>query len=101
MSKSRLESPIWKKLESVLDPEIHISVVDLGLIYDVQEKNGAVKIKMTLTSLGCPLFETIENEIKEKLLEIRGVKKVEVELVFSPPWSKEKMSPIARARLGI
>lgn len=96
-----MKTAILKKLAEVLDPEIHISLVDLGLIYDVQEKDGRVKIKMTLTSLGCPLFGQIEKEVKEAVLQVDGVKSVEVELVFDPPWTKEMMSEEARAKLGI
>ena len=96
-----MKQKILEKLKGVLDPEIHISLVDLGLIYDVQEKEGQVQIKMTLTSLGCPLFDQIEKDIKEAVLQIKGVKRVEIELVFDPPWTKERLSVKAKTKLGI
>ena len=92
---------ILKKLEEVLDPEIKISVVDLGLIYEIlEEKEGVVKIKMTLTAIGCPLFSLIEDEIKKKVLEVEGVKEVKVQLTFDPPWTPERLSEKAKAKLG-
>jgi metal-sulfur cluster biosynthetic enzyme len=90
---------ILKKLEEVLDPELGISIVDLGLIYDLSEENGKVKIKMTLTTIGCPLFGFFEKEIKEKVKEVKGVKEVEVELTFDPPWSPERISEKAKSKL--
>lgn len=90
-----------KKLEEVLDPELYISIVDLGLVYEVKEKGGTVDIKMTLTTLGCPLFETIETEIKDKLKDLKGVKKVNIELTFDPPWSTQRLTEKAKAMMGI
>lgn len=97
------EKLIKNKLSEVLDPELNISIVDLGLIYKVTpNKSGKVKILMTLTTIGCPLFSTIEMEAKSKLKEI-GIKEndIELELTFNPPWSMEKMSERAKAMLGI
>lgn len=94
---------VKKQLENVLDPELNISVVDLGLVYDVTvAENGRVKIIMTLTTIGCPLFSQIEQEVRNSLTEI-GVAEdlVELELVFDPPWSMEMMSERAKAMLGI
>lgn len=96
-----IEDNVKKKLEEVLDPELYISIVDLGLVYDIKEKQGNVHIKMTLTTLGCPLFETIETEVKEKIKSLNGVKKVDVELVFDPPWSMDRLSEKAKAMMGI
>lgn len=90
-----------KKLEDVLDPELYISIVDLGLIYDIVEKNGNVHIKMTLTTMGCPLFTVLENDIKDKVKSIKGVTDVTVELVFDPPWSMERVTERGKAMIGI
>lgn len=94
---------ILKKLEEVLDPELGISIVDLGLIYNVEvKKNNQLKITMTLTTIGCPLISIIEKEIKNKLSELGFMEeKIEIELTFDPPWSMEKMSEKAKAILGI
>lgn len=97
------EKVIKNKLAEVLDPELNISIVDLGLVYKIdQQKSGVVEVTMTLTTIGCPLFATIEQEIKSKLKEI-GItdKKVKLNLTFDPPWSMEKMSERAKAMLGI
>ncbi len=97
------EEQIRTALTDVLDPELNISIVDLGLVYKIEatEKNQ-VKITMTLTTIGCPLFATIEQEVKSKLKEI-GIHEqdVELDLTFDPPWSIEQMSESAKAMLGI
>ena len=100
--KKITKTAVVKKLSSVIDPELNISIVDLGLVYDVKTKNNSIKIKMTLTTMGCPLFSIIESEIKSKLREL-GFKEneIEIELTFDPPWSIERMSPAARAILGL
>ncbi len=94
---------IRAKLNEVLDPELGISIVDLGLIYKVTvDKKNKVTIRMTLTTMGCPLITTIEQEIKYKLSEL-GIpeKNIKVDLTFDPPWSMERMSERAKAILGI
>jgi len=93
---------IKNKLKQVLDPELGISIVDLGLIYEIKIEKEKVKIVMTLTTIGCPLFSLIEEEIKNRLKEL-GLKKEEIklELTFDPPWTIERMSKEARAMLGI
>ncbi len=92
---------ILQKLEEVMDPELYISIVDLGLVYDVQEKQGNVDITMTLTTMGCPLFSIIETDIKKKVKDLDGVDKIHVDLVFDPPWSIDKMTERGKAMLGI
>jgi len=93
---------VKKQLIQVLDPELGISIVDLGLIYKIEIKKNKVKIVMTLTTIGCPLFSLIEQEIKNKLIEL-GLKEEDIvlELTFEPPWSVERMSKKAKVMLGI
>jgi metal-sulfur cluster biosynthetic enzyme len=92
---------VEKVLQTIPDPEINVSVWDLGLIYDVTvEKEGTVCIVMTLTTMGCPLFNLIADSIREKVQALNGVKKVEIQLTFEPPWSVDKMSPQAKEQLG-
>ena len=96
------KAAITKALKTILDPELFISIVDLGLVYAiVSGKDGAVKITMTLTTIGCPLFQTIENEVKEKVSAIPDVKAVDVELTFDPPWDPSRLSKKAKAELGM
>lgn len=92
---------LLNQLYNVPDPELGISIVDLGLVYGVKaDKKGRVIVIMTLTTMGCPLFELISEPVKTTLLKIKGVKEVEVELTFDPPWSVDKMSRRAKVKLG-
>ncbi|MFH1770660.1 MAG: metal-sulfur cluster assembly factor [archaeon] len=92
---------VMKALKKVLDPEIGLSIVDLGLIYDVKIDGEVVDISMTLTSPGCPMAPEIMADAENNVLKLKGVKKAKVEFVFDPPWTPEKMSPEARMELGI
>ena len=89
------------KIQPILDPELGISIVDLGLIYGVDvDKENVVTVHMTLTTIGCPLFSLIAEPIKGNVKELAGVKEVVVELSFEPPWSPERMSEEAKIQLG-
>lgn len=96
------KTAIKRKLYEVLDPELSISIVDLGLVYDIKVEKSKIKIIMTLTTTGCPLISMIEDDIKNKLKEI-GLKEKEIiiDLTFDPPWKMEMMSKKAKALLGI
>ncbi|NTU46304.1 metal-sulfur cluster assembly factor [Candidatus Roizmanbacteria bacterium] len=96
------ESEIRSALEEVMDPELHVSIVDLGLVYTIVTSKSEVRITMTLTTIGCPLFPLIEQEIRDKLISI-GVPQngIQLELTFDPPWSVDRMSEKAKAMLGI
>jgi metal-sulfur cluster biosynthetic enzyme len=96
-----MEKKIWSVLDKIDDPELGVGLVGLGLIYEVKVKKEEVSIKMSLTSMGCPLFDVIESEIKEKVKKIKGVSKVSVELVWDPPWHQDMMSEEVKAELGI
>lgn len=89
-------------LTQVVDLELQIDVVNLGLIYDVKLDNqGSCLVVMTLTMLGCPLTDYLKEQIEETLLRHSRVKKVNVEIIFEPRWSVQKMSQLARLSLGI
>lgn len=93
---------VLSKLTEVMDPELNISIVDLGLIYDIKIIKNKVKIIMTLTSVGCPLFSLIEIQIKDKVKELKVKNEnISLELTFDPPWSMDMMSKKAKAMLGI
>ncbi len=93
---------LMAKLWEVKDPEINLSIVDLGLVYDVQYDNGDVLVTMTLTSPGCPLGPIIRGEAYAKLRELPGVKDVDVQIVWNPPWDPRTMaSEDVRMQLGI
>jgi len=91
---------VMKVLKKCYDPEVGISLVDLGLIYDVQVKNDKVRIKMTLTTPGCPMHSFMIKDVEENVKKLKGIKEVKVELVWDPPWSPEKMSKDAKKKLG-
>lgn len=92
---------LLNQLKNVPDPELGISIVDLGLVYDAKvDKKGNAEVLMTLTTMGCPLFDLIEGPVKSELMKLDGVKDVSVELTFDPPWSPEKMSKEAKVKLG-
>jgi len=92
---------VIKALKKCYDPEIGISLVDMGLIYDVQVKNDKVHIKMTLTTPACPMHAFMINDVEEKVKKLKRVKEVKVELVWDPPWTIDKMSKDAKKRLGL
>ena len=86
-------------LKAVMDPEIGINIVDLGLVYDAQISDGHVTVEMTLTSMGCPLTELIHQQCTLVLTRLPGVEQVDVNFVFSPPWSTDMISEEAKDEL--
>lgn len=100
--KLSIEGFVWDQLKKVLDPELGVSIVDLGLIYSITvSEEGVCTITMTLTTIGCPLFGQIQKEIEDRVMELEVVEDVVVDLTFDPPWNAEKMSPEARIQLGL
>jgi len=87
-------------LKNVIDPELGINIVDLGLVYDVAETNGRIYVQMTLTTQGCPLHDTMVGGVKAALQAHPSVREVEVDLVWSPAWTPEHMSEAAKRQLG-
>ena len=90
-------------LRTVYDPEIPVNIYDLGLIYhlDVDDEQGNVAIRMTLTAPGCPVAQTFPATVEEAVWSVSGVNSVHVELVWEPPWSRDRMSDAARLQLGM
>lgn len=97
----KLKQKIYEALKSVHDPELGISVVDLGLIYGVEVIDGSAFIKMTMTSPFCPVAGMITEGVKNSVESIEGVARCEIEITFDPPWTPEKMSDEAKEQLGI
>jgi metal-sulfur cluster biosynthetic enzyme len=97
-----ISSQVREKLRLVLDPELGISIIDLGLVYEIHVSNdGQCRIVMTLTTIGCPLFGQIQKEIEDRVMELDTIEDVTVDLTFDPPWSTEKMSREGKIRLGL
>ena len=98
---NKLGEKVVKVLKTIYDPEIPVDIYELGLIYDVflNEEND-VKILMTLTSPNCPVAESLPQEVKDKVAEIKGVKSAEIEMTFDPAWTRDLMSEEAKLELG-
>lgn len=92
---------IRQALKNVSDPEIGVNIVDLGLVYNIEDKDGNVKITATLTYPGCPLGPQIMEEIKRAVGGLQGVKRVEVEITFDPPWTRDMMTEEGREELEL
>lgn len=95
------EEQVYNALRKCMDPEIPVNVVDLGLIYGVRVASGKdVDIKMTMTTRGCPLHDTLVSDVKRYVGKLNGIGSINVEIVWDPPWSIEKMEPSVREKLG-
>ncbi|WP_147803777.1 metal-sulfur cluster assembly factor [Alkalicoccus halolimnae] len=103
--KQELKDRVMAELENVVDPELGVDIVNLGLIYEVElDEEDNVKVIMTLTSMGCPLAATIVSDIKKalsELQEIQEIGEIDVDITFNPPWDKSMMSRYAKLALGV
>lgn len=90
---------VMNALRNCYDPEIPVNIVDLGLIYNVSVEQDIVKIRMTLTTVGCPAHAYLMNQVQTEIEKVPGVKSAEVEIVWEPPWTPDKMNPEARKKL--
>ena len=101
-----IEHQVWEQLKTCFDPEIPVNIVDLGLIYDLHISSGPdgasrVGVKMTLTAQGCGMGGAIAAEARQKLLMLPGVSDADVQIVWDPPWSPQRISPEGKERLGM
>jgi len=97
-----LFDPVLDALKTVRDPEIPVDLVNLGLIYELMvKKGGIVFVEMTLTTPSCPVAASMPDEVKKAIGEVSGVEDVRVKLVWSPPWTMDRMSEEARLELGL
>ena len=100
--KTSIGTKVREKLHLVLDPELGISIVELGLIYGIAvDSEGKCTITMTLTTMGCPLFGQIQKEIEDRVMELETIEDVETVLTFDPPWTIARMTPEAKIQLGL
>ena len=99
---SDIKNKVIEVVKKIYDPEIPVNIYELGLIYkiDVYEKNK-VNVDMTLTSPNCPVAESLPNEVKENIKKVEGVSDVNLNLVWEPPWDKDKMSEAAKLELNL
>jgi len=95
-----LEEQAWNLLRTVYDPELGLDVVNLGLVYELRVEPPRAHVRMTLTTPGCPLHDSMGEAVRQALSRIPGVEAVEVELTFDPPWTPARLSEEARRLLG-
>lgn len=98
---AQIKEAIFVALEEVVDPELGIDIINLGLVYEIRFDQGKAEIDMTLTTMGCPLADLITDQIYDVVGNLPEVTEVDVRLVWSPAWTVEKMSRYARIALGI
>ena len=95
------EEAVRQALRQVKDPELDMNIIDLGLVYDVEVAGGDVRVNMTLTSPGCPAGPMITNDAYRVLRALEGVNDVDIEIVWEPYWTPERMDPKVRALMGL
>ncbi len=101
MSAAQTPESVRKALRAVKDPELNLNIIDIGLVYDVfVSDDGAVQVRMTLTSPGCPAGAEIMEDVRRVVTDLEGVTAVDVELVWEPYWTPDKMDPRVKAFLG-
>lgn len=99
---AELHPPVMAALRTVFDPEIPVNITELGLIYDVLiDAAGQVGIRMTLTAPACPAAQSLPVEVRDKAAAVPGVSQARVEVVWDPPWTKDRMSDAAKLQLGM
>ena len=97
-----LKDQIINEIKKIYDPEIPVNIYELGLIYDIKVENKyTAKVKMTLTSPNCPVAESLPKEVKDSIMQVEGIDKVDLDLVWDPPWDKTMMSEAAKLELNL
>ena len=97
-----LKDQIIAEIKKIYDPEIPVNIYELGLIYDIKVENkNTAKVKMTLTSPNCPVAESLPKEVKDGIMQVEGIDKVDLDLVWNPPWDKTMMSESAKLELNL
>jgi len=96
-----LREQVIAEISKIYDPEIPVNIYELGLIYDVKVKEDVVKIIMTLTSPNCPVAESLPKDVKDSAMQVEGIEKVDLDLVFEPVWNKDMMSEAAKLDLNL
>jgi metal-sulfur cluster biosynthetic enzyme len=94
-----MKQRLWAALAEVLDPEMPVNLVDLGLIYGIDERDGVVEVDLTFTAMGCPASDFILEDVRERLLREDGVREVRVKVVWDPPWTTARMTQAGRDAL--
>tara|TARA_B100001250_G_scaffold156328_1_gene134431 strand:- start:16 stop:312 length:297 start_codon:yes stop_codon:yes gene_type:complete len=96
-----LKEKVISEIKKIYDPEIPVNIYELGLIYDISIKDKNVSVKMTLTTPNCPVAESLPKEVKDSIMDIKEVNKVDLDLVWDPPWDKSMMTEAAKLELNL
>ena len=96
-----LKEKVITEIKKIYDPEIPVNIYELGLIYDIKIQDKDVQVKMTLTTPNCPVAESLPKEVKDSIMELKDVNKVDLDLVWDPPWDKSMMSEAAKLELNL
>jgi len=97
-----IKNQVIEEIKKIYDPEIPVNIYELGLIYDIKVENkNTAKVKMTLTSPNCPVAESLPKEVKDSIMQVEGIDKVDLYLVWDPPWDKTMMSEAAKLELNL
>ena len=96
-----LKEKVIAEIKKIYDPEIPVNIYELGLIYNIDINKSDVNVKMTLTTPNCPVAESLPKEVKDSIMEIKEVSKVDLDLVWDPPWDKSMMSEAAKLELNL
>ena len=96
-----VKNKIIEEIRKIYDPELPVNIYELGLIYDIKVDGRKAEIKMTLTTPNCPVAESLPKEVKESIMQVEGVEKVDLDLVWDPPWDKSMMTEAAKLELNL
>ena len=96
-----LKEQVIAEIRKIYDPEIPVNIYELGLIYNVKVKDDTAKIIMTLTSPNCPVAESLPKDVKDSAMQVEGIEKVDLDLVFEPVWNQDMMSEAAKLELNL
>ena len=96
-----LKDKVIAEIKKIYDPEIPVNIYELGVIYDISVKDKDISVKMTLTTPNCPVAESLPKEVKDSIMAIKEVGKVDLDLVWDPPWDKSMMSEAAKLELNL
>lgn len=98
-SRRQEGAPLWQALAAVRDPELPVGLVDLGLVYGLRREGPRVEVELSFTATACPAMDMIQEDVRRALLAVPGVEQVDIQVVWDPPWSKDRLSPRAREQL--
>ena len=99
-SLDEVEAAVWRALATITDPEMPVSLVDMGMVYRVTVTEGTAEVDLTFTSIGCPAMDMILDDVRAAVGAIPGIERVELEVVWSPPWTKERLTRKGRTLLS-